>query len=90
MSPHNFATSAKATSPSIQILLEIESAGEGLLRVVADMNEHDVGRPGWAGWMQLRIETREERRRRGMRLRPCEAGMEHGPKSSAQNEAPYR
>jgi hypothetical protein len=40
-------------------VLDVESAGEGVLRVVAGLNEDHLGRPGWANWVQLRIETED-------------------------------
>lgn len=39
-----------------RVVLELESAGEGPLRVVAGLNEDHVGRSGWADWLQLRVE----------------------------------
>jgi hypothetical protein len=40
-----------------RIVLEIESAREGPLRVVVGLNEDQVGRAEWADWLQLRIES---------------------------------
>jgi hypothetical protein len=34
-----------------RIVLELESACEGPLRVVAGVDEDHGGRPGWAGWV---------------------------------------
>jgi hypothetical protein len=39
-----------------RVVLELESGSEGPLRIVAGLNEDQVGRPGWADWVQLRIE----------------------------------
>jgi hypothetical protein len=44
-----------------RIVLELESAGEGPVRIVAGLNEDNVGRPGWAGWVQLRIENQDRK-----------------------------
>jgi hypothetical protein len=44
-----------------RVVLELESAGEGLVRIVAGLNEDDVGRPGWADWVQLRIENQDRK-----------------------------
>ena len=40
-----------------RVVLEVESVGEGVLRIVAGLNEDHLGRPGWAHWVQLRIEV---------------------------------
>jgi hypothetical protein len=42
-----------------RVVLELESASEGWLRVVAGLNEDEVGRPGWAEWVYLRIESED-------------------------------
>jgi hypothetical protein len=47
-----------AVSPD-RVVLELESAGEGPLRVVAGLNEDHVGRQEWADWVQLRIESED-------------------------------
>jgi hypothetical protein len=44
-----------------RVVLELESAGEGPVRIVAGLNEDDVGRPGWADWVQLRIENEDRK-----------------------------
>jgi hypothetical protein len=40
-----------------RVVLEVESAGDEVLRIVAGLNEDHLGRPGWANWGQLRVET---------------------------------
>jgi hypothetical protein len=47
-----------AVSPD-RVVLELERAGEGPVRIVAGLNEDHVGRPGWAEWIQLRIESED-------------------------------
>jgi hypothetical protein len=42
-----------------RIVLEWESPSEGPLRVVAGLKEDDVGQPGWADWLQLRVESED-------------------------------
>src|SRR5262249_27375881 len=42
-----------------RVVLELERASEGPLRIVAGLNEDHVGRPGWADWVQLRIESED-------------------------------
>ena len=42
-----------------RVVLEVESAGEGVLRIVAGLNEGHLGRPGWASWVQLRVEVED-------------------------------
>jgi hypothetical protein len=44
-----------------RVVLELESAGESPLRIVAGLNEEPVGRPGWADWVQLRIENADRK-----------------------------
>lgn len=42
-----------------RVVLDVESAGDGVLRIVAGLNDDHLGRPGWANWVQLRIETED-------------------------------
>jgi hypothetical protein len=42
-----------------RVVLQLESASEGPLRIVAGLNEDHVSRPGWADWLQLRIESED-------------------------------
>jgi hypothetical protein len=42
-----------------RVVLELERAGEGPLRIVAGLNEDHVGHPGWTDWVQLRIESED-------------------------------
>jgi hypothetical protein len=63
-----------------RVVLELESAGEGPLRIVAGLNEDDVGRPGWADWVQLRIEN-EDRKTPLLTLAWLEMDEDSGPGS---------
>jgi hypothetical protein len=42
-----------------RVVLDVESAGEGVVRIVAGLNEDHLAQPGWANWVQLRIETED-------------------------------
>jgi hypothetical protein len=42
-----------------RVVLEVESARDGVFRIVAGLNEDHLGRPGWANWVQLRVEVED-------------------------------